>query len=89
MDTNTTASPTATVSTRKPRLKDSLAIGSISVIESGCKALNASAAIINGVATRVTLHNAGCYLDMVEDQNGNEVLVVNAINKCLEIGKAL
>ena len=81
--------PTATVQTRRPRLKDSLAIGTVSAIESGCKTLNAAAAIINGVATRVTLHNAGCYLDMVEDNNGNEAIVVNAINKVLEINKAL
>lgn len=85
-----TTNPTGAQPTqRRPRLKDSLAIGTVSVIESGCKALNSVAAITNGIATRVTLYNAGVYLDMVEDANNNEAIVVNAINKCLEIGKAL
>ena len=83
-----TTNPTATVQ-RRPRLREAVAMGATQVIDSGCKALNSTAAIITGVATRVTLHNAGCYLDMVEDSNGNEVIVVNAINKVLEINKAL
>ena len=89
MDTNATTPTGAQPIQRRPRIKDSLAIGTVSVIESGCKALNSVAAITNGVATRITLYNAGVYLDMVEDANGDQNKVVNAINKCLEIGKAV
>lgn len=74
---------------RRPRLRDAMAIGATQVIDSGCKTLNAFAAAATGISTRITLYNAGVYLDMVEDNNGNEAIVVNAINKCLEIGKAL
>lgn len=81
--TNPTASPTAVQ--RRPRIKDALAIGATSIIESGCQGLNAAAKLMNGMATRVTLYNASVYLDLVEDQNGNETVVANAIDKVKSI----
>lgn len=83
--TDTTINPTATVVQRRPRLKDAFAIGTTSIIESGCQGLNAAAKLMNGMATRVTLYNASVYLDMIEDQNGNESLVANAIDKVKNI----
>lgn len=83
MDTNN-VNP-ATVVQRRPRLKDAFAMGTTSIIESGCQGLNAAAKLMNGMATRVTLYNASVYLDLVEDQNGNEALVANAIDKVKSI----
>lgn len=88
-DTNTANPATAQPIQRRPRLKDALAIGTTSVIESGCKGLNAAAALLNGMATRVTLHNTGVFLDMVEDQNGDSTKVVTAVNTVLQIGKSI
>lgn len=88
MDTNTT-NPAAAVTAKPMRLKHAFAYAVCGATEAGVKTLNSAATIVTGVATRITLHNAGCYLDMVEDQNGNETLVVNAINKVIDINKAL
>lgn len=86
-DTNTTASPSPIQ--RRTRLRDAFATGTVQVVDSTCKTLNAVAGIMTGVATRVTLHNTGCFLDMVDDQNGDQAKVVQAVNTVLQIGKTL
>lgn len=80
--------PTATV-TKRPRVRDAFVTGTIQVVDSGCKTLNAVAGIVTGISTRVTLHNAGVFLDMVEDQNGDTTKVVTAVNTVLQIGKGI
>lgn len=87
-DTNT-VNPTASPIQRRPRLRDAFATGTINIVDSGCKTLNAIAGIATGIATRVTLHNTGCFLDMVDDQNGDQAKVVGAVNTVLQIGKSL
>lgn len=88
-DVNPTASPTAQPIQRRPRLRDAFATGTVQIVDSGCKAMNAIAGIATGIATRVTLHNTGCFLDMVDDQNGDQAKVVNAVNTVLQIGKSI
>lgn len=79
----TTAQPVQ----RRIRVRDALATGSVQIINSGCKTLNAVAALTTGIATRVTLYNAGVYMDMVEDANGDETKVTSAVNTVLSIGQ--
>lgn len=74
---------------RRPKLRDALATGTINIVDSGCKTLNAISGIAMGVSTRVTLHNTAVFLDMVEDANGDQAKVVGAVNTVLQIGKSI
>lgn len=72
-DVNPTASPTVTVQTRRPRLRDAFATGLVSVTGSTCKALDSGAEIISACATRVKLHNISTAADILDEYGSEKV----------------
>lgn len=69
-DVNPTVSP---VVTRRPRIKDALAIGICDTTKSVTKAVDSGAEIINAVAVRIKLHNISCAADLIDELGSDKV----------------
>lgn len=68
MDTNTVnPTPTATVVTKRPRIKDSVALGICRGTESAVKIVDSVADTIGAVAVRVKLHNVATAADAIDE----------------------
>lgn len=67
-DTNTTASSTASpVVQKRPRIKDSVALGICRGTDSAVKIVDSVAETIGAVAVRVKLHNVATAADAIDE----------------------
>ena len=72
MDTNN-VNPATVSPTKRPRIKDALATGLVSMTGSASKALDSGAEIINACAVRVKLHNISTAADILDEFGSDKV----------------
>lgn len=79
--TDTTINPTvtATVPTRRPRIKDAVASGICDGTAAAVKIVNSAADVVGACATRIKLHNIGTAADMLDEYGSDKVNAAAAL----------
>lgn len=70
---NPSVSPTATVVTKRPRIKDAVAVGIIDTTQAGVRIVSSTADAIGAVATRLKLHNVSTAADILDEFGSQKV----------------
>lgn len=78
-DTTTNPTVTATVQTRRPRIKDSIASGICKGTDAAVKIVSNSADVVEAISTRIKLHNVSTAADIIDEYGAEKIALAQQL----------